>query len=319
MLFEVAAAQRRMVKRRAVRQPSEAHAAAGEVRAAASEALLRLFEPLCGLILDAGLSVAQVHRLLREAAIRSTAARQLEDAPRVNISGIAATTGIPRGEISQVLKSRRGFSYRGVARHEPLTSQVLAAWRKSAKFSKGNGRPADLKIFGRGATFETLVKSHGRGIPTRAMLDELRRTGSIEMLPSLLLRLKTATAADPRITPKILKALGARGGELFAATLDSVRHPEAAVVLESSSGAKFSPEALRLLGDELSNKGEAFFGELREALRRSAHPRTRKESVKAGQLKVSILYHSGGRSPKRQKQPAKARRNLRRGAGRRDA
>ena len=75
-----------------------------DVRLVAKKALLQLFEPLAGFVIDAGLSTNELHRIMRQAAVRSVAARQLEDSHRINISGIAATTGIPRAEISRILK-----------------------------------------------------------------------------------------------------------------------------------------------------------------------------------------------------------------------
>ena len=75
-----------------------------DARTLAKKALLQLFEPLVEFVLDSGLSTLELHSIFREAAVRTVAARQLELSPRVNISGIAASTGIPRAEISRILK-----------------------------------------------------------------------------------------------------------------------------------------------------------------------------------------------------------------------
>src|SRR5580698_9197533 len=73
-----------------------------DVRVIARKALLQLLEPLVGFVLDSGLSTHEWHSILRESAVRTVAAKQMEVARRVNISGIAASTGIPRAEISRI-------------------------------------------------------------------------------------------------------------------------------------------------------------------------------------------------------------------------
>ncbi len=75
---------------------------ATDVRAIARNALLQLLEPLAGFVSDSGLSTSELNAIYREAAVISAVAKQLEVADRVNISGIAATTGISRGAISRI-------------------------------------------------------------------------------------------------------------------------------------------------------------------------------------------------------------------------
>ena len=137
-----------------------------DVRIAAREASLRMLEPLAEFALDNGLSIRELSLILREAAVRGLAAQQLEVSRRLNISGIAASSGIPRGEISQILNRKTtNPGAQNVKRHEQSTRKILAAWSQDPKVAAANGLPADLRIYGRGRTFEALVKSHGRGIP----------------------------------------------------------------------------------------------------------------------------------------------------------
>ena len=68
-----------------------------DVRTIAKRALLQLLEPLAGFVIDTGLSTNELYSILRQAAVKSVANRQLEIFSRVNISGIAAATGTPSG------------------------------------------------------------------------------------------------------------------------------------------------------------------------------------------------------------------------------
>src|SRR6202167_2351650 len=75
-----------------------------DVRSAARKALLQLLEQLDGFVLDSGLSTFELQSIFRVATVRNAAAKQREFGRRVNIAGIAASTGIPRGEISKILR-----------------------------------------------------------------------------------------------------------------------------------------------------------------------------------------------------------------------
>src|SRR6202000_2720292 len=86
--------------------PSDAASARQDkVRAVARKALRELLDPLLGFVFDSGLSIQELNSILREVAVRNFAARQKNATRRVSISGIAASTGIPRAEISRILKS----------------------------------------------------------------------------------------------------------------------------------------------------------------------------------------------------------------------
>ncbi|HEY1313049.1 MAG TPA: DUF6502 family protein, partial [Steroidobacteraceae bacterium] len=167
-----------------------------DVRTVARKALAQLLEPLVGFVLDSGLSTQELRWILREAAVRSVAAKQLSAMRRLNISGIAASTGIPRADISRILRSSARPSPSNTDRQQQSTNRILAVWHEDPRFTTIEGKPADLKIYGRGATFDALVRGHGRGIPTRAMLDELTRVGAAEVLASRLVRARTSVAID---------------------------------------------------------------------------------------------------------------------------
>jgi len=148
---------------------------------------LQLLRPLVEFVLDSGLNTHAMHSILREAAVRVVAARQMEIAPKVNISGIAASTGIPRAEISRILKASPSSAETVADRQQQATNRILAAWHQDPKFTTPEGQPADLKIYGRGSTFESLVINHGRGIPSRAILDELVGDNYLDRLTPTIL------------------------------------------------------------------------------------------------------------------------------------
>lgn len=84
-----------------------------ELRFAARSALVRIIEPLAGFVHDSGLSVQEIYAIFKEAVVRSAAERQSEVGNRVNVSGISASTGMSRSEVSKTLKLEVAFFFPG--------------------------------------------------------------------------------------------------------------------------------------------------------------------------------------------------------------
>ena len=283
-----------------------------DIRVVARKALVQLLEPLVGFVLDSGLSTQELRSILREAAVRSVAAKQMEVARRVNISGIAASTGITRAEISRILKSRADASRQVTDRQQQSTNRILAVWHQDPKFTTPGGKPADLKIYGRGASFETLVRNYGRGIPTRAMLDELIRTGAAEVLSSRIIRVKTSVAVDRGVTPQAIRSFGERATELLSTMLQNMRNSESPKFVASVSGTNISPAVIPLFRKELASKGADFLADINESLLRDVAAPTKRNRSRASRVSVTIYYHETPRKAKPRKEAAKKRRNFRR-------
>jgi hypothetical protein len=279
-----------------------------DVRVVARKALLQLLEPLSSFVIDAGLSTNELHHIMRQAAVRSVAARQLEASHRINISGIAATTGIPRAEISRILKLSTTPYEHPRDQQQKSTNRILAAWHEVPKFTNSNGQPADLRLYGRGATFESLVRSHGRGIPTRAVLDELLRARAVEVLPSQRIRARTTMAVDRGMSPQVVKAFGDRATELLTTMLLNMREPESAQFIASVSGSTVIPNSMPLFRKELSNKGAAFLADIQESLTQEPSKRRAKSST----VSVTIFCHESTHQKPDKKTPSNKRRNFRR-------
>ncbi len=284
------------------------------VRVAAIKALSDLLEPLAGFVVDAGLSARDVQSLFRVAAIRSVANRQREVSHRINISGIAASTGIPRGEISRILKLP--VTSRSVVTdpRQQATNRILAVWHYDPKYTNSNGQPADLRIFGSGPTFDSLVRRHGRGIPTRAMLDELARIGSIDVISSERVRVKTLLALDRGISPQAVKAYGDRATELLSTMLSNMRDPDGFQFVSNIEGAINSRNSLPLFRREVSKKGSDFLAEMRERLLNEdlLQRGARMSDPVEQRVSVTIFYHEKMQKKSTKKQSAAIRRNLRR-------
>jgi Family of unknown function (DUF6502) len=261
-----------------------------DVRTGARKALARLLEPLTEFVFDSGLSIKEFHDIYRTAAVRSIAARQLEISRRVNISGISASTGITRAEVSRILKTETKSS-NSLQRHQQSTNKILSIWQQDPKFTTPNGQPADLKIYGRGSTFELLVKLYGKGIPTRAMLDELIRIRAIELRPAQTIRLKAGVAVERGMTPQVARLFGERVGELMETLLLNMRNSESSAFVASVADVKVATTELPLVRREISAKGAEFLSEVQDVLIRGPIDRRTSRVKNTRSLSVTVCYH----------------------------
>jgi hypothetical protein len=279
-------------------------------RTAARRALLQIFEPTAQFGLDLGLSVRELTSILREAAVRSVAVQQLEGSHRINMSGIAATTGIPRGEISRILKPRPTSRKLDSDRHQQATNRVLAAWSQGQRFTTSTGQPAVLKIYGRGATFETLVKKHGRGIPIRAMLDELARRRAVEVRSSRLIRFKAMFAVDRKLSSRTIENFGNRGSKLLSVMLNGMRHPENSVTIDL--GSRISADTIPRFRKDASGVGLKLLANIKSMLMMTEKGKILLSSSSLeNQVVATIIIHRV--SAKYKKPVLITRRNLQRG------
>lgn len=287
-------------------------ASPNDVRSIAKEALQQLMEPLAGFVLDSGLSAHELFAIFREAAVKNVVAKQLESSDRINISGIAATTGISRADISRLLKSARSARDKSSGTQQQSTNRILAAWHEDPRFTSPNGQPSELKLYGRGATFDSLAKRYGRGIPTRAVLDELIRAGAIELLTDQKVRANTIVAVERGVSARVIRNFGDRATELLTTMLLNMRQPDAPRFIANVLEPDVPSISLPLIRKELSTRSADFLSELREIFTKSTSRRKgKKEETERANLSVTIFCHETTTKSK-QKLMAKKRRNFRR-------
>jgi hypothetical protein len=275
---------------------------------AARQALHQILNPLTEFVIDTGLSTHDMHAILRECAVRIVADRQLQVAKRINVSGISASTGISRSEISRIIKARsRAGGHTDDYRQS--TNRILAAWHDEPRYTNSNGQPAELRLYGRGVTFDSLVKVHGRGIPTRAVLDELVRVRVVDVLPSQRIKAKASIVTDRGLTQQFVKAFGDRVSELLSAMLANMREPSTAEFLASVSGTVRSVESLPLIRKDIASKGAEFLSEIQDGF---VHHQSGRRTKGGRSMSVTVFCHEHREVDKVAARRGSSRRNFRR-------
>jgi Family of unknown function (DUF6502) len=248
-----------------------------------------------------------VNLILRAAAVQSAAARQLENSNRVNISGIAAITGIPRGEVSRTLNSSGSFTSRAIQGRQNITSKILSAWHCDPNYLTASRRPRNLKIFGGGPTFESLVKRYGQGTPIRAVIDELKRVGAIQLSTSSQKILpKMPLAINPRITYKKISDLDATLDDLFF----WLTSPSNSAFVGKAFGTKVWSGRVPLVRRSVGPNAIALLRELQTKLALKKAKHHPEDAQQVAHLSVKIVYSEAhGQLAKRS---LKSRRNFHR-------
>ena len=270
------------------------------VQEAARKSLTKLSRPLSAFVFDCGLSISELNLILRTAAVQSAAVRQLENSSRVNLSGIAAITGIPRAEVSRILNSSGSVAIGAIQGRQNVTSRILTAWHSDRDYLTAGGRPRDLKIFGGGPTFESLVGTYGQGIPVRAIVDELKRVGAVQLLTSSQKLLpKMALAINPRITYKKIRELDATAEDLCLCLLS----PSDGAVVQKVSGTRAWSGRVPLARGRLKANAIALIRELQTKLALKKKKNRNEGTQKVAHLSLKIVYkearaQSTKRSPK---------------------
>ncbi len=291
--------------------PGIQHKRRGEdVQSTARRALCTLLDPLAGFVLDTGLSAHDFEHLFRIAAVKNAANRQRELTGRLSISGIAASTGIPRAEISRILKTKTEDPVLDLKRH--AANKILAIWHEDPKYVDKSGAPKDLPIYGASPSFDSLVGTHGRGIPTRAMLDELVRIGSVEFLSSRRVCAKSLVAVSHGVGLGAVRAFGDTAAELMETMLSNIRDSAKFHFVSSIQGALKAPDVLPIFRKEISNRGQTFLAGLREMMfNDQMGDATYRPTRKSTRIGVTVFYSEKIKSPVKYK-ATRSRRNLRR-------
>ena len=282
------------------------------MRVAARAALSNILFPLAGFAVDVGLSARDLQAMIRAAAINVVADRQKANKARVSISGIAATTGIPRAEVSKILRAKRAGGLPVVGQWPHSVNKILSVWNEHPKFTNRSGRPADLRIYGSGRTFETLIGRYGGGLPVRAVLDELVRTGSVEITQPQRLKLRSPILMDRAFSGDEMKVFSGRVAQLIESMLHKFRNPESQFIVSNIEGDIVEEAALPVFRKEVISSSDDLLTGLRESLFRTAGVGRNKGSRSTSQrIRVTVLYQETPTSIKENGASIK-RRNLRR-------
>ena len=252
-------------------------------------ALTRVIDPLIDLTFDAGITVREFSRLVRERAVRKAAIRVAKESGRISKSRVAIITGLPRSEVARILGAEDPSTMRRLGQHP--ARKVLAAWYDNPRFLRVNGDPAVLPIFGKRQSFERLVATYSGGIPVRAMLDQLTQINAIEVLSGQRVKAKSRVPIFTGLTSSAIAIIGERAGDLLETLKSNLRATSTPLFEGTVFRTDIDIGAVPLVRREIAEQGAAFVDGANSLLARARAKPRRSKLVASPKCRVGVTVY----------------------------
>ncbi len=251
--------------------------------------LKRVLSPLLDLMFDSGVTVHEFSQLARESAVRTAARRVTKESGRISKSRVAIITGLPRSEVARVLSSD-DLSSGGRAGQHPAR-KVLAAWFDNPQFLAPNGDPAVLPIFGKRRSFEKLVATQVRGLPVRAMLDELTQINAVEILDGQRVRAKSRIPILTGLTASAISMIGERSRDLLETLTKNLRQASRPLFEGTAVVDEADLDMVPVVRREIAEQGASLINSANSLLTRSCVKQNRSTSKPAMKCRLGVTVY----------------------------
>lgn len=188
-----------------------------EVKQRLVKLVVRVLRPLIRILLRHGMSSQEFTEISRwvyvdvalhdkEFALKSRS-RQFK-------SRAAVITGLSRKEVLRLSEYDGAEALQEI---EPYNraARVLTGWTENPLFCTRKDKPKDLPIKGGTGSFHDLVRMYSGDVPPRAVLDELRRCGAVEIIDGDSVRLKQMVYFPRTDSTDMLDVVQMMGGDLL--------------------------------------------------------------------------------------------------------
>jgi hypothetical protein len=226
------------------------------LKSALRTAVLRILEPLCTWMLDAGLGVGDLHDLIKIAFIKA-AQKQIRaggaGSGRPTTSRLAVVTGLTRADVARILAEAGAepSSDRGRQRAE----RVLSGWWNDSDFHDESGAPAVLPIKGKRRSFLRLVERYGgEGVLLAPILDALLRVKAIKRKADGRVQAISRTYATVRWDPDGVLAMGEQVKEHLETLVHNLRSPADARYVGRIVNHRVDPKYIPMLMRDISEQ-----------------------------------------------------------------
>ncbi len=228
-----------------------------------------VFEPLARLLVEHGISSPEAERLLRAVCVREVAKAGAIPGKRPNASRVALVTGVDRGEVRRILKTRYRAGEVNDRRHR--VNRVLTGWHSDTTYSTG-GRPLLLPIkaikdrdYKRG-NFWALARRYAPGVYPGLILSELVRVGAVEELENGRLRVRTRQYSAAEFSRESVSELGTRVRDLIQTMLNNATEASWPRICRTVETTAIDPKVLPLIRKLFADRSESMLSGVRKEL-----------------------------------------------------
>jgi len=248
----------------------------------ARDSLRHALTNLALLLIDQGITAAEMHSLNAEAFVAAAVQRSRLKNGRVNQSRVAIMTGLTRTEIRKKLEAQTLETPRIYG-----AQRIMDGWRRDPEFCDSSGAPLDLKLSGDYGSFESLARRYSGDIPARATLEELRRLKAI-VVKKTLIHLRPESESANRRRQRALTEIATQLAEL----LETLGYPEIKapeVILADSTTVKvFDHSLLQVLKKRAEQSARVMLSGVDTSMRSVARRGAKTSSKPKGSIRVSV-------------------------------
>ena len=151
-----------------------------KVTKALSSAILRMLRPLVRLLLRHGISYGTFADLAKWVYVDVADKEFGVDGRKQTVSRVSIITGLSRKEVSRIERIEAPND-EAVVQQYNRAARVISGWLRDKQFTLTDGSPASLPLEGTNS-FAELVKIYSGDMPARAILDELVRVKTVEVV-----------------------------------------------------------------------------------------------------------------------------------------
>lgn len=227
---------------------------------------VRILRPLVRILLRYGMSCQEFSEITRWVYVDVAMKDRdfaLKSRSKQFKSRAAVITGLSRKEVLRLMEFKGAEELEGIQPYN-RAARVLTGWTENPLFSSGRDKPKVLPIKGGSGSFHDLVRLYSGDVPPRAVLDELRRCGAVEIVDGESVRLKRFAYFPENGTRDEIELVELTVGHLLETLDHNMRPGEREKFLQRLAfSSHLSEEAV----DEL----RAFVREQGEALSRKVH------------------------------------------------
>ncbi len=141
-------------------------------------AVARILRALARVLLRHGVPFQAFADLAKQAYVQSAREEFAIPGRKQTISRLAVLTGLTRKEIQRLAETTQASDQEALDRYN-RAARVVSGWVRDEAFRGEDGQPRTLPVEGEEICFAELVRRYSGDMPSRAVLDELLRVGTV--------------------------------------------------------------------------------------------------------------------------------------------
>lgn len=275
----------------------------GEIREALLRAAAETLRPIARRLVASGVPFGQLESRLRELFVEVAEVDLALPGRRQTLSRLSLLTGINRKEIRRIRAQDPHDAPSGSFSRNQAAS-LISRWMSDRGTKGPTGRPRPIPYQARrGTSFVKLAQQVTADLPPRSLLDELVRTGAVELRPGNMVALMSDAYVPKLGQAESLEMLAEDPAELVETMLQNIFDADRQPLLQRKVFYdNLGSEGVERLRSEMRSAGKRF---LREVDRRlSKYDRDRNPKAPAGERRyagIGVYYFE---APKRLRRPA---------------